>query len=83
MCSGGGGGTQVVYRYVTPKADPAPTAVTSAEVGADASAKREANDLVRNKKGSGSTQVAVDRNTLLGQSSGNDAQMRQKRGTLG
>jgi hypothetical protein len=66
MCGGGGGS----YEVAKP-ADPMPTAVTDVS-GGNVSADRQANEQKRRRRGAQSTNVALDRGTILGTLSGNN-----------
>lgn len=57
MCSGGGGGGS----YTPAKVDPAPTTVTSADVGTDTLQKKQ-----KSKHNRAANAVARDRGTILG-----------------
>lgn len=59
MCVGGGHSTP---SYTAPKVDPAPTTVSSADVGTD----QTASNSQRRRRGRGSTELSTDRDTILG-----------------
>ena len=59
MCVGGGHSTP---SYTAPKVDPAPTTVSSADVGTD----QTASTSQKRRRGHSSTELSTDRDTILG-----------------